>query len=258
MDIHIGSWDLLWVAVVSLQATALAYVLEPRWKALVSTLPLPFTVAVLALGSPVDASNILGLVLVFVFYLEVRWLHQRWSVSIVPAIVISALTYSALGALLAPILPDTDLAFWLAAGLVWLFGLALLLKMPYRAEPGHRSPLPVYIKLPVIVGVVLLMIAVKGVLRGFVTVFPAVSIVAAYESRYSLWTIGRQVPVLFVAMVPMMAAIRVAQTPLGLGPALVAGWAVFLCLYVPITWSRSFRRRGPGAPLDAIAAGPQT
>lgn len=253
MPIHIGAWDLFWVIAVSVQATALAYVSQPRWKALLTTLPIPFSVAVLALGEPVGASNVLGLALIFLYFLEVRWLHYRLSVPIVPAIVLSILTYVVLGALLARTLPDTGPVFWLAAGGLWLFGVLLLLKIPYRAEPGQRSPLPVYVKLPIIASIVLFLVAAKGLLQGFVTVFPMVSIVAAYEARYSLWTMGRQVPVLFFAMVPMMAAIRLAQTPLGIGPALLVGWLVFLCLYVPLTWSRSFRRQAPGREPGPVA-----
>ena len=252
MPIHFGTWDLFWVIGVSVQATALAYVSQPRWKASLTTLPIPFSIAVLALDQPVGVTNVLGLFLVFVYFFEVRWLHHGWSLPIVPAIILSALTYVLLGGLLAQALPDTDVAFWLAVGLVWLLGLALLLTLPYRSEPGHRSPLPVYVKLPIIAGIVLFLVAVKGVLKGFVTVFPMVSIVAAYEARYSLWTMGRQMPVLLVSMVPMMAAMRLAEEPLGLGLALLAGWIVFLSLYVPLTWSRSFRHRASGPAADAV------
>jgi hypothetical protein len=243
VHIYLGVWDLALVAVASVQATVLAYLAEPRWKALLTTLPFPFTVAVLAVGQPVGASNVSGLVLLLLYFQEVRWLHQRWSMPIVPAIALSVVTYCVLGTLLVPVLPNTEAAFWIISALVWLSGVVLLLMIPFRSEPEHRSPLPVYIKLPVIVGVVLFLVAIKGTLQGFITVFPMVSIVAAYEARHSLWTLGRQLPVLFIAMVPMVGAVRLAQAPLGFGLALLIGWAVFLSLYVPLSWSRSFKQR---------------
>ena len=47
--------------------------------------------------------------------------------------------------------PATDTAFWIAAvGTFALSALAWKLQ-PHRAEPGHRTSLPVWIKLPIIV-----------------------------------------------------------------------------------------------------------
>jgi hypothetical protein len=54
---------------------------------------------------------------------------------------------------------------------------------------------------------------------------------------------------LAIAMVPMMAANSLAQTVVGIGPALLLGWAVFLSLYLPLTWLHFFKRQAPGAPL---------
>jgi hypothetical protein len=245
---HLGPWDLALIVVVSLQATLLAYLPQPEWKAILSTLPIPFTVAFLAVGEPVAATNVLGLVLVFLYVQEVRWLHGRWSLPIVPAIALSAISYTLIGTLVAPRLPTTDDLFWVTSGLVWLLGIVLLLRMPRRTEPGHRSPMPIYLKIPVVMGVIVFLVLIKRALLGFATVFPMVSIVAAYEARYSLWTLGRQMPILMVAMVPMMGAIRLTQTTGHLGLALLAGWLVFLCLYAPLTWAVSLSRHRCAAP----------
>ena len=61
-----GPWDLVLVVVVSLQATVVAYVATPRMKSLFLTLPFPFTVVVLAIGLPLDAANILSMLLLLV------------------------------------------------------------------------------------------------------------------------------------------------------------------------------------------------
>jgi hypothetical protein len=63
MDIHLTLWDCLLIAVVSPQVALMAYLHHPRWKAFVLSLPLPFSVASLAVGRPVDATNIIGLIL---------------------------------------------------------------------------------------------------------------------------------------------------------------------------------------------------
>ena len=73
----IGVWDLVLVVVVSIQATILAYLHHPLWKGFMLLLPMPFTVAFLALGRPVDATNILGLVTLLIYTHGVRLLHDQ-------------------------------------------------------------------------------------------------------------------------------------------------------------------------------------
>ena len=115
MPVHIGSWDMLLLIVVSVQATVLAYLPQPRWKAFILSLPLPFTVASLAVGQPIGATNALGIPLFFLYAQAVRILHYDLRIPIIPSIVLSALGYVVLGTLLAAVLPDTEAAFWLAS-----------------------------------------------------------------------------------------------------------------------------------------------
>jgi uncharacterized protein (DUF697 family) len=225
---HLTVWDGALLAAVTVQATAIAYAYQPRHKALLITLPIPFSIATLAIGRPVDATNVLGLGLLFGFTWAVWYLHTRQSWPIVAAIIGAALGYILSGALIARHLPDHDTAFWaavagcatLAAGLHW--------RLPARDEPGHRSPLPVYVKVPIIVGVVATLILIKGWLRGFVTVFPMVGVIAAYEARNSLWTMVRQIPVLMLALLALMVVLRLGREPLGVPGALASGWVIFL------------------------------
>lgn len=241
-DIHIGPWDVALAAVVSLQATLLAYVHNPKWKGFVLSLPVPFTMASLSLGRPVDATNMVGALLLLAYTHAVRLLYVRAGVPIILSIVISAGAYCVAGSLLATVLPQGDAAFWISAACVFIVGLVLYKFQPHREEPGHRSPLPVWIKLPIIVGVVSFLVVMKQYLRGFMTVFPMVGLVAAYEARKSLWTITRSIPFLMLPMVPMLSAMRLVQGSLGQGRALAIGWAVFLSILLPLarkTWFKA-------------------
>jgi hypothetical protein len=222
--------------VVAVQATILAYLPQAHWKAIVISLPVPFTVATLALGQPTDITNILGLVLLFLFTQGVRVLHERGRLPIVPAIVVSAASYAGAAGLLAPRLPRDAATFWLASAAVCLLGVALLWALPRREERDYRSPLPVWIKLPVVAAVVAGLVVLKSFLQGFMTLFPMVGVVAAYEARYSLWTMGRQIPVLMLSMVPLIVVSRVTAPVLGLGLSLAAGWAAYLLVFLPVAW----------------------
>ena len=57
----IGLWDVMLIVAVTAQAAMLAYIFDPRWKAFVLLIPIPFTIAVLAMGRPIDAANVWGL-----------------------------------------------------------------------------------------------------------------------------------------------------------------------------------------------------
>jgi hypothetical protein len=158
----------------------------------------------------------------------VRWLHLRARVPIIPAIALSAAGYCVAGALLKGVLPESDWAFWAACALTLLVAAATHAVFPRQEEPGHRSPLSPWVKLPVVVGVVSLLILIKNLLQGFTTMFPMVGVVAAYEGRYSLGTVCRALPDFMLAMVPMLAVVRLVQPRWGLGAALAAGWLVFI------------------------------
>ncbi|OPZ30843.1 MAG: hypothetical protein BWZ02_00548 [Lentisphaerae bacterium ADurb.BinA184] len=223
-----SAWDIALVAAVSVMGTALAYLRSPQHKAFVLMLPVPFTLATLALGRPVDATNVLAMGALFGYTIGVWFLHVRRRWPIVAAIVVCALAYCVAGAGIARVCPAGDAVFWGAVILVFIAGLALVRALPYRAEPSHRTPLPVWVKLPAIALVIAGLVAVKQQLGGFTTMFPMVGVVAAYEARHSLWTIVRRIPWILVIMAPVMGLIRLTQGRLGLPSALALGWLLVL------------------------------
>jgi hypothetical protein len=229
-------WDIALVAAVSIQATILAYLHRPRSKAFMLSLPIPFTFATLAVARPVDATNAAGLLVLLLFTHGVRLLHRRLGLPIVIAIVLSALGYCVAGTSLAAVLPPGDPAFWSVCAITAAIGGVLYWRTPHRDEPGHRSTLPVYIKLPIIAVVIVFLVLIKKHLHGFMTLFPMVGVIAAYEARHSLWTVCRQIPVVMLTLLPMIVTIRLVQPVRGLGPALVLGWLVFLLVLLPLTW----------------------
>ncbi len=258
----LGVWDVILVAAVSIMGTASAYVRAPRWKAFLISLPIPFTISTLALGKPVSASNASALLVLFCYTQEVRLLYIRYRLPIVLSIALSALGYIGVSLLLAPIIPQDGLTFYITAACVCIAGILLYRFMPYRVEPSQRSLLPVYFKLPIIMAVVLGLVLMKQRLGGFMTMFPMVGVVAAYEARSSLWTLGRQIPVLMMTTIPLMVASRLTYPLLGLAPSLLIGWAVYLAIFVPftiITWRKQAQlERELEPPTLPAPAGPSS
>lgn len=222
--------DIALIAVVSAQSTVLAYLHDPKWKAFLLTIPLPGTFAILSVGRPIDITNIAGLVLLLFYTHGVRILNWRFKIPIVFAIAISAAAYCLIGVFLAEILPKTEMAFWAMSVFVLVMALLFDRLLPPRNEPGHRSQLPVGMKLLIIIAVITGLIVIKKQLTGFMTVFPMVGLIAGYECRHSLWTVCRQIPIAMLAILPMFAIMRLTQPFLGYVWSLAPGWIVFLAV----------------------------
>jgi hypothetical protein len=240
----LGLWDLLLVVVVTAMGTALAYLHDPKLKALVLSLPFPFTLATMAVGRPVGITHLMGFIPLVAYTHGVRILHQRFRWPIVTAIAVSAVGYGVIGAVLAPVLPTSDTGFWIAAAAIFTAGLALFLTQSHVPEPGYRTPLPVWIKVPVIAAVITALVLVKHRLAGFVGLFPMVGVVGSYEARKSLRAMCTQMPVIIVTILPLIVVCRLAQDRLGLGRALVLAWVVFSAILVPVT-KIHWQRRNP-------------
>ncbi len=221
-------WDIALIVVVSVMGTAIAYVRDPEHKAFVLMLPFPFTLATLALGRPVDATNVLAIAPSFGFTFGVWLLHARWRLPILAAIPICVLAYLLVGAGLNRVVPASHGVFWLSVAGVFAGGLLLIRYLPFRFEPHHRTPLPVWIKLPAIALVIALLVVMKQQLGGFMTMFPMVGTVAAYEARHSLWALVRRFPWVAVMVAPMMGIVQLTQQALGIHGALLAAWAPLL------------------------------
>jgi hypothetical protein len=236
-------WDFLLFGVVAAQSLFVAYCESPKWKSLFLSVPVPFTVIALSVGRPIDASNIFALFVLLAYTQAVRLLHERARVPIVVAIGMSLALYVAIGWACSGIVPTTDMTFGPACAITVLVGLLLHRWFSTTTESSYKTTLPIALKLPVIFAIVAFLISIKHGLAGFAPMFPLVSVVGAYETRYSLWTLARTVPALMVALPPMLIVTRLTQSSIGLGWGLALGWIVFLPL---LFWIRRTRLTSAG------------
>jgi hypothetical protein len=236
MAMHLTIWDVALILVVSLQSVLMAYIANPRWKAFMLALPFPFTMANLALHTPVDASNALGLVSLVVFTQGVRLLHQRWRLPIVPSIMIGVAAFFAISLSIKALVPGmhTAVTFYASLTGVVIMGAILLKVQPPILEPEHRETLPVWIKLPLNVLITSTLVLLKSLLGGFMTLFPMVGVFAAYEGRHSLTANCRVISAMSYTFVPMLLTIRLVQGwTHNIYWGLAAGWVtIIILLYV--------------------------
>jgi len=246
LNLSFDFWDILLISVVAVQATVLAYVYHPKWKAFLLTLPFPFTVAVLAVGKPINFTNMLGLLLLVLFSHGVRIFYHIHKINIIISIILSAAGYCLIGGTMRILLPDNDITFWFSTLAVIICAVMLIRFFPQKVEPGYRSSLPIFVKVVIIIAVVLILIIIKKGLGGFMTVFPMVGVIAAYESRNSLWTMSRQMPIVLLTLGSMIAVIFILQNVTGIYWALAIGWGVFILVLIPCTKHSLKERRDPG------------
>ena len=231
-----SSWDVLLIVIVSLEAVLLAYISAPRWKAFFLSTPIPFSISFMSVGMPLDVTNVTAILLVFAYTHAVRILHYTVKLPILLSILISALGYSIFGSLLAKHMPRTELAFWIVVGIVVITAILGLRYTPDHVEPGHKTAIPLRIKIPLTVLLVVAIILAKNSLQGFMTAFPMLGVFGSYEGRKSLWTNCRQMPLLLIIFLPLTVTMKLFQPMTGPGIALLIGWIpaliVLLSLFI--------------------------
>jgi hypothetical protein len=231
-----GLWDSLYIVSVAALALGAVCLRPPESKALVFNLPIPFSLSFLAVGRPVDSSNVAALLLLLGYTRGIKLLHCGLRLPIVPAIGLSALGYSLAGAALARALPEAPGLFWGILLITFIIGVILYIRHPGRAEQAQCRTLPWFVRVPVVFAVSLGLISIKGLLEGFLTVFPVVGMIVAYETQQNLEIICRQTPVIILTVTPMLMAMRLAQARGSSGFALACGWLVFLLVFIPLIY----------------------
>ena len=226
--------------VVSGMAVGVAYLKSPRWKAFLSLLPLPSTLAALSLDKPVDVSFLLGLLMTLFFYYLVYVLYHRLGTNVVLAIAISAVGYCLFGMLVLPFLPASRSVFLLVfAGLIGI-GAILNHVLVKSEEKECRTLLPAYIKAPIVMAVVFLLVNLKHVMLGFMAGFPMVGVVGAYEMRRCPMALFSQVPLTFFATGSLLTMCFLTQNRIGLHGGLLLGWAVYLLVLLCLRGNLAF------------------
>jgi hypothetical protein len=214
-------------------------------------LPIPFFFANMALKLPVSVHHLAGQPLIMIFLAVIYILHTLLRVPILLAIAASLVIYCGTARLLIHVLPtDVPWLFWTFFIFDGLLGLVLYFIMDHKHEAGNRTPLPLYIKLPCIMLIILILVIIKNWLGGFMTVFPMVTTIAAYEARGCLWTMTRQMGVNVTLFAVMIAVVFIAQFygHFSTVPSLLCGWGgYFLAMAV-------YNRIFPGSCLPVKSA----
>lgn len=245
LHLHLSNPDIALIAIVTAQSAVLSWLRQPRHKALVLTLPIPFTCGMIAVARPIDATHAIGMLNLAGFILMVRYLYMTCKVNIIASIACCIVLYCLLGVAIAQAMPievaQKPVVFYSCIAVVLATCLVMKRTLPQVTEEATRSPVPVAIKVPIIGAVVTALVLTKQLLAGFVVTFPFVSTVGAYEARKSLTTIASVFPRLIVALAMMLVVIREVELRSDRLMGLIAGWIAYLAM---LGVARLMTRRG--------------
>ncbi|MBG6106132.1 hypothetical protein ACLQ3D_09615 [Micromonospora vinacea] len=230
------------VLLVTAVVWAVSVIRSVRLRALVYSLPLPMTLALVTTDHRVDGAQVLGVLGLNLFFVIVAVTHQRWRWPILLADVAGIAGYVALSAgLLAVDIPFEvalagTLVLWLAA-ILWLRRRARRRGAPAEetvaVAESRPDGLPVLLKLVVIFVGAVLTALLGAVLRGMVVTFPYSGVLVAVEARRQLAEFSRHFARNSLALVGFLTAYHYLQD-VSSAVALGAGWAAFAVVAVAL------------------------
>ncbi|MFI7609057.1 hypothetical protein ACIBTV_28620 [Micromonospora sp. NPDC049366] len=247
-----------WSAVLLVTAVvwAISVIRSVRLRALVYSLPLPMTLALVSTGHPVDGAQLLGVLGLNLFFVTVAVTHQRlrWPILIADGAGIAVYVALSAGLLAVPVPFEGALA-----GMLMLWSAAMLV-LRRRARSGvetagadgstdaRRDGLPALLKLVVIFVGALLTGLLGGLLRGMVVTFPYSGVLVAIEARRQLADFSRHFARNSLALVGFLTAYHYLQD-VSPAVALGGGWVAF-ALVAGALHLRPRRRAAAAGPTD--------
>jgi hypothetical protein len=217
-------------AVLAAFVSLIASFHNPRLKALVYSLPVPFCCAYLATHKPVDATHMAGLGLIMGYNWSVYMIARRWRWPLGLAIALGVSGYVSAAVLLSHVVPLAAVPLPWAALAVLAFWATMVWRYRPIDEPGHRGAMPWWLKAPVVFIVGLVMYNLTGLMGGAVFTFPYAGVFTSYESRHSLRTLAGQFTINTLGIWSLVVTIWWTQSALpfpwpvlpGLGAMLLA------------------------------------
>lgn len=235
--------------IVTLTVWAVSAIRSVRRRSLVYSLPLPITLVLVTTRIEVDGTQLLGVLLLSVFFAVVAGCHVRLRLPVMVADLAGIAVYIALSAGIARLAP---IPFWPVLAIavcLWLLG--RLLAPPRSPDTRDESPRPagiwMAIKLVTVFGAALLMVGLTELLKGLIVTFPYSGVLVAIETKDHLeeFALGfGQVCISLMAFFTGYFVFQSGSKPLALG----AAWAAFGLSSALLHLGHRHDRRRTGPP----------
>ena len=178
--------NLLSALAISAVISFMALLKGSKARALVYSLPIPITTALIATGGKVDRFSIIGIALVTGFLWGMYVLHQRLSWNILLADVLLAAVYVVAAYLLAKTVTVPFIIVAVGYLLLWVVAMQRLREARAAHQQTAQKAAPVWAKAIVVFGLAYALFTLKIYLATFVVTFPYSGVFAVYEGRKML------------------------------------------------------------------------
>jgi hypothetical protein len=219
--------NLISALAIGLVIFGLAILPSIRAKALLYVFPIPISIGLIATHGKITASNLMGVMLVWMFMWMVKTLVTRGRFNIIVADIVAALSYIALGYALVNFV---HLQFWVVLSifvLLWATLVSWMHAHPLRDKPFKPSTLSPIAKGGIAAVVSYGIYSVQHILAGIVVTFPYNGIFAVVEAQQHLAPFSRAVIRNTIALGAMFTSMYFLQADLSLALNLIVGWISF-------------------------------
>ncbi len=224
---YFSLFNVIMALVIAVIIVVISILKNPMAKAIVYSLPIPITLALIASQKEVDESHIAGLFLLTGFLWLVNTLHKR-GVGILSSDILSTLTYVIIGYWTIKLIPHGS--FYLSAAVYFLFWVAFMSKYKF-VKTGNiekeRGP-NMTIKGVLIFSIALALLSAKDVLMGIVVTFPFSGVFAVIEMQRNLEILAAEWTKNSLAVLCFFITIHLLSGILGIYLAIFLGWVVYL------------------------------
>jgi hypothetical protein len=195
-------------------------------KALVYSLPIPITLALVATGGTIDETNVTGLLLVCGF-LWMVWALNKAGINLYVADIVSAITYVGVGFIAVTYLA---ISFQLAVAIyaiVWGVFVWRYKHVVQNSKVKNVRHLNPFVKLPIVSTIAYVLLNFKSFLAGVIVTFPFSGVFAVLESRNTLRTLAATFTRNSFAILIFFITIYLLSDQL-LAVRILVGWCVYL------------------------------
>jgi len=213
---------------IGLIIAVMAYIKNSHLKALVYSLPIPITIALIATGGKVNTTNIVGLFLLTLFLWFV-WLLNEQGVNIFVADVVAAFSYVLVGYVA---IQHIKIPFYLGVFIYFVIWICFVTLYRNRVAIEKKKQDPKInpgIKGVIVTILAYLLLSLKTYLSGIIVTFPFSGVFAVIEGKHILETLASVFSRNSIAILMMFITIYGLEK-INLGLKISAGWIVYLII----------------------------
>jgi hypothetical protein len=226
---------------IGLIIATMAYVKNSHLKALIYSLPIPITIALIATGGRVNITNIIGLLLLSLFLWSVWFLKER-GVNIFTADIISALSYVLVGYFAVMFIKIPFYFGVLIYFIIWIIFIILYKNKRVAENIKQESKIKPEVKGVIVTGLAYILLSLKSFLSGIIVTFPFSGVFAVVEGKNMLETLASVFSRNSLAILAMFTTIYLLDKA-NLGIKISAGWIAYLIVLNIVTKFISFKKR---------------